>query len=222
MNSLGGDYSPNQSAADSATCVSSSDSPGSSNSAICFQPLNAAITRPLGEQPLTPSGLNKSPPAPAVSSNSSDLDLTFIDDTPIGREPIMGIENFLRAAVDAGEISDTVNDQPLEHDFITGLPGGNLYARQMILLKDNLIVGKIHRYPCFNFIMSGRCQVYSEDGIKHVVAPYFFKSLPGAKRAVYAEEETVWVTVHSTTKTDLKEVEAELIAPSYAALEDHS
>lgn len=136
--------------------------------------------------------------------------ITTIVDTPIPRENIVGVQELMLDGIARGALVDTVNDQPLEHAFIPGA-----YARQMLILKGTLIVGKIHRYPCFNFIMRGRATVFSEEGVKEIVAPFFFVSQPGAKRVVFAHEETLWITVHGTTKTDLAEIEEELIAPTY-------
>jgi hypothetical protein len=135
---------------------------------------------------------------------------TTVIEIPIPREKIVGVQDFLLDGISRGVLIGTVDEQPLEHSFIPGA-----YARQMLILKGTLIVGKIHRYPCFNFIMRGRATVFSEDGIKNIVAPFFFVSQPGAKRIVLALEETLWITCHGTAKTDLAEIEEELICPSY-------
>lgn len=135
-------------------------------------------------------------------------------DNPVAaRGAIVQLEAAMRDAIQSGALVDTVDEQPLKHDFIPGA-----YARQMLILAGTLIVGKIHRYPCFNFILRGRCTVFSEDGVREITAPFYFVSRPGAKRVVQAHEETLWVTVHGTNKTDLAEIEKELIAPSYDAL----
>lgn len=140
------------------------------------------------------------------------LEVLFSD--PIkARESILELEAAMRDEVAAGALVDTAGEHPLEHSFIPGA-----YARQMLILKGHLIIGKLHRNPCFNFIMRGRCRVFSEDGVRDITAPFFFVSKPGAKRVVYAYEETLWVTCHGTHKTDLVEIEAELIAPNYEAL----
>ena len=49
-------------------------------------------------------------------------------------------------------------------------------------------------------------------------APCTFISEVGLKRAVYAEEDTLWTTVHLTEfekESDLDKIEQEVIAPSY-------
>lgn len=141
-------------------------------------------------------------------------DVTRISAVPIPRAHIVGIQEALQSEIAKGALVETVNDQPLEHSFIPGA-----YARHMLILKGTLIVGKIHRFPCFNFIMRGRATVLSEDGVREIVAPFFFVSQPGAKRVVFAREETLWVTVHGTTETDLEKLEEFLIVKSYADLD---
>lgn len=150
----------------------------------------------------------------AIHARASAREVLF-DDPIKARGGILQLEAAMRAEVNKGYLVDTVNEQPLEHFFIPGA-----YARQMLILQGTLIIGKIHRYPCFNFIMRGRCTVFSEDGVREIQAPFFFVSQPGAKRVVAAHEETLWVTVHGTHKTDLAEIEAELIAPDYDALKE--
>jgi hypothetical protein len=63
--------------------------------------------------------------------------------------------------------------------------------------------------------------VFTEFGQKHLIAPCTFVSEIGLKRAVYAEEDTLWTTVHLTEfgkEDDLVQIENEVIAPSYNEL----
>lgn len=148
-----------------------------------------------------------------TATPSRPSNVTTVEEYHIPRETLLAVQTFLMDGIDNLEIVDTVDDHPLTHSFIPGA-----YARQMKILAGHLIVGKIHRYPCFNFIMSGKVTVFSEDGRKDIVAPFFFVSQPGAKRVVVSHEETIWITCHGTHETDIDKIEAELIAPSYAAL----
>jgi len=84
--------------------------------------------------------------------------------------------------------------------------------------KGTLIIGKIHRHQHLNFITQGKVIVYTEFGEKHLEAPCTFISEVGLKRAVYAEEDTLWTTVHMTafdSEAELSKIEDEVIAPSY-------
>lgn len=58
--------------------------------------------------------------------------------------------------------------------------------------------------------------VFTEgEGVRELRAPVTFVSSPGTKRVVYALWHTIWTTIHVTDKTDLAEIEEEIIAPSY-------
>jgi hypothetical protein len=69
-----------------------------------------------------------------------------------------------------------------------------------------------------NIISKGKVKVFTEFGEKYFVAPCTFISEVGLKRAVYAEEDTIWTTVHLTefeNESDLSKIEEEVISPSY-------
>jgi hypothetical protein len=88
----------------------------------------------------------------------------------------------------------------------------------MMIPKGTLIIGKIHRHQHLNFISKGKVKVFTEFGEKHLEAPCTFISEIGLKRAVYAEEDTLWTTVHLTEfdkEAELDKIETEVIAPSY-------
>ena len=48
------------------------------------------------------------------------------------------------------------------------------------------------------------------------------ESQPGTKRVTYAISDAIGITVHKTDKTNLDEIEAELIEPDITALFDSS
>ena len=100
------------------------------------------------------------------------------------------------------------------HYFADGI-----YAREITIPKGALVTGKIHRTTHLNIVSKGRIAVVTEDGEKVIEAPCTFVAQPGTKRAGFALEETVWTTIHASEETDLDKLEAELIAPSFAALE---
>lgn len=99
---------------------------------------------------------------------------------------------------------------PLKHTFSPGC-----YCREVVLKKGTLAMGKIHKFPCLTIIASGEVTVLSIDGPMRVKAPFTFVSSPGAKRLVYAHEETVWVTVQGTDETDIAKIEEIFIAKDY-------
>ena len=101
---------------------------------------------------------------------------------------------------------------PVKHHFAPGS-----YGREMTLPAGMVVVGKIHKHAHINVISKGRVQVFTEqDGVLELAAPYTFVSSPGTKRVVHVLEETVWTTVHVTDKTDLAEIEREVIATDFS------
>lgn len=105
---------------------------------------------------------------------------------------------------------------PLTHSFAPGI-----YVREIFLPKGTVLTGKIHRHAHPNFLMRGSVVVVTEGaGRQYLRAPLALISPAGTKRAVVALEDTVWITVHHNPEnlTDLEALEAEIIAPDYAAL----
>lgn len=104
---------------------------------------------------------------------------------------------------------------PVKHHFAPGS-----YGREMTLPAGLVVVGKIHKHAHINVISKGRVQVFTEqEGVLELAAPYTFVSSPGTKRVVHVLEETVWTTVHVTDKTDLAEIEREVIATDFMEVE---
>lgn len=134
----------------------------------------------------------------------------FHHDPGKAREKIFEIEARLMAAVDSHELPAV--EMPLRHSFI---PGG--YARELTIPAGVLLVGHIHKDPCFNFVTKGHITVLTEEGIREIVAPASFPSSAGVKRVGYTHEETVWTTVHVTDETDPDKMIEALTVPDYEA-----
>ena len=99
---------------------------------------------------------------------------------------------------------------PLKHTF-----AGGMYIREIFLPKGMLFVTKIHKLDHPFFILKGDCSVLTEDGVSRFIGPYSGITKAGTKRILLANEDTVWITVHKTDKTDLKEIEEEVIAKTF-------
>jgi len=139
------------------------------------------------------------------------------------RENITKIQSGLIDAIANGAIEDTLKECTIKHYFTPqdDTFGCYTYAREMTIPKDTVIIGKLHRHKHLNIISQGRVSVVTEHGPKHYVAPCTFISEVGTKRAVYAEEGTIWTTIHTVSygsEKDLDKIEAEVIAPSYEDL----
>lgn len=93
------------------------------------------------------------------------------------------------------------------HRFTKGL-----YSRELRLPAGSLNVSKIHKSEHQFVISKGHVEVWSkEKGSVHYVAPYIGITEPGTQRAVFAHEDTVWLTFHPTELTDPAEIEREII-----------
>lgn len=127
------------------------------------------------------------------------------------REAIMRLQDaIISEGLDVGPASC-----PVKHHFAPGS-----YGREMTLPAGLVVVGKIHKHAHINVISKGRVQVFTEqEGVLELAAPCTFVSSPGTKRVVYVLEETVWTTVHVTDKTDLAEIEREVIATDFMEVE---
>ncbi len=104
---------------------------------------------------------------------------------------------------------------PVKHHFSHGV-----YARELFIPKGTVLVGKIHKFSQINIVSQGDISVLTDDGVKRIKAPYTLVSGPGAKRAGYAHEDTIWTTIHGTHETDLDKLEDELIAASFDDYEE--
>lgn len=112
------------------------------------------------------------------------------------------------------QMTDHLIDLPLRHIFTKGM-----YAREITIPAGVTLTGKIHRTDHINVLSKGDITVWTEEGMKRIQAPYTFVAKAGTKRVGYAHTEVVWTTFHATEETDLDKLEAELIAPSFEALE---
>lgn len=93
-----------------------------------------------------------------------------------------------------------------------------VYAREVLIPKGATVVGKIHKTRHLNIVSAGELDVWTEQGIRRIKAPYTFVSEPGTKRVGYAYEDTVWTTIHPTDETDVGKIEEMIIAKTYAEL----
>lgn len=126
---------------------------------------------------------------------------------------IMSLEDQLKQ-----EVEIQVEVPVVHYHANTGSDKG-LYAREIKMTKGTLLVGKIHRLETINVVSSGEVSVLSIDGVVRTKAPYTFVSSPGAKRVIYAHEDSVWTCFHATGETDLDKIEDEFIAKSFEQLQ---
>ena len=63
--------------------------------------------------------------------------------------------------------------------------------------------------------------ILMEDGVKRIKAPHYGITPAGTKRIIYCHEDCVFVTVHVTKETDLKKIEAEVIAKDFSEVDQN-
>lgn len=102
---------------------------------------------------------------------------------------------------------------PVKHTF-----AGGCYIREIYNPANKLLITKIHKKEHPFFLMKGYMSILTEDGIEHIRAPYQGVTKPGTKRAIYTHEECIFITVHSTDNTSIKDVEEEVVCTNYEDL----
>lgn len=132
------------------------------------------------------------------------------------RAKIMDLEATMKdmdSSLEWEEVEELYND----HIFAPGV-----YGRKMLIPRGMCVVGKIHKHAHINVITRGLIKVVTEFGEDIYSGPKIWVSEPGTKRAVYAIEETEWMTIHANPSdtTDIREIEGEVIASSFKALEE--
>ena len=115
-----------------------------------------------------------------------------------------------------GEMSKLPQQElPTEHYF-----SGGMYCRKLWRPAGTLIVGKVHKKDHFFVCAAGEIIAWSEKGMVTLKAGDIIESKAGTKRVTLAVQDSIGVTVHQTDKTDLEEIEAELIEPDNLAFFD--
>jgi hypothetical protein len=98
-------------------------------------------------------------------------------------------------------------EQPLKHHFAPGL-----YAREILNPKGSLIVTKMHKTCHLHVIVKGKISVWIEGiGVKTFTAPHVGITYPGTRRIIYAHEDTIFMTLHPTDKTNIEEIEKDCV-----------
>ena len=102
---------------------------------------------------------------------------------------------------------------------ITHYHAPGLYGREMWMPADCLITGKIHKTEHICVLSKGKVTVSDGGEVNTYEAPATIISKVGAKRAIYAHEESVWTNFHATELNDPEEIEADIIAQTFEELD---
>lgn len=95
-----------------------------------------------------------------------------------------------------------------------------MYMRKVFRPAGTLIVGKVHKEPHFFLCAMGEIVAWTEKGMVTLRAGDVVESKPGTKRVTMAVTDSIGITIHRTDKTDLDEIEVELLEPDTTALFD--
>jgi quercetin dioxygenase-like cupin family protein len=109
-------------------------------------------------------------------------------------------------------------DLQTEHYFSES----GMYCRKVFRPAGTLIVGKVHKHHHLFLCAMGEIIAWTENGMKRLQAGDVVESKPGTKRVTLAVSDAIGITIHRTDKTDLEEIEAELVEPDNTALFDSS
>lgn len=119
------------------------------------------------------------------------------------------------------QLQQAISTMPQAKNMVTDhYFSGGMYCRRLWRQAGTVIVGKVHKEPHFFFCASGEIIAWSETGMRHLRPGDVIESKPGTKRVTLALTDAIGITIHKTDKTDLDEIEAELIEPDIAALFD--
>ena len=99
-----------------------------------------------------------------------------------------------------------------KHSFADGV-----YVREMRIEKGILLVGGIHKYKEVFFLLQGKLNIMTKEGVEEYIAPCYVIAPSGSKKMGYAVEEWVVVTIHAnpTNTEDVKELEDNMIVYSW-------
>lgn len=95
---------------------------------------------------------------------------------------------------------------PLKHRFTEGM-----YIREIFMPAGTVLTSRIHKTNHPFSIQKGKCNVYDGDDLQVLEAPHLGITEKNTRRLIHVMEDTIWITFHVTDKTDLAEIEKELL-----------
>lgn len=129
------------------------------------------------------------------------------------KSEIYKLQRSMAERIASGDLQES--EVCLTHTFAPGV-----YVRTAYLKAGSIVVGKIHKHQHANILSQGDVTVITESGGQQRLTGFMpMVSEAGTKRAVYTHSDAIWTTIHLTDKTDLAEIEKELIAETYADYE---
>jgi len=147
-------------------------------------------------------------PAPLVRMRGSELIFNTHPDPAVMRARITDFEKRLNALSDAEKVEfDT------ENTFVDGM-----LVRKMFAEKDKVIVGKVHRKACVNFVESGDMSIITESGFARVRAGFNVISPAGLQKVGIAHEDTIFINVFRVDATNIEDALKEVACDTHEEL----
>ena len=140
------------------------------------------------------------------------------------REEIQALQDLLIYSADGvnieGDGKNIIHSDnfPLKHTFADGI-----YIRQMDMKAGSMVVGAIHNHLHVWFLLTGYLTVATEENIEEFVAPCYVLATPGAKRVIYAMEDSIFVNIHKNPKNikNIKKLEDEIVSLTFEKYEEY-
>ena len=108
------------------------------------------------------------------------------------------LKELAKIAKDSGVLAlqeKLLQEEQVEIPTLEFLTNG-LYTREIIIPKGTALVSRVWRDPYVDIMISGDISVVTPDGLQRYKGYNLFVGTPGRKRAGYAHEDTLWVSVH--------------------------
>ena len=133
------------------------------------------------------------------------------------KSKVVDLENQLLASNNPLVVKGNSEAFPLTHSFSEGI-----YVREMSMRKGGMVVGKLHNRSHTWFLMKGHLTVVTEGGSNDYIAPTYVNSFAGAKRVIWALEDSVFINVHPNPDniTDTDKLEDILTCKDYKEYEE--
>ncbi len=108
---------------------------------------------------------------------------------------------------------EMANHPPCEYGLVRRLTKG-LYSREWSAKAGVKCTTRVHRTEHQFIISKGKVRIWTEaDHWETFTAPYHGITTPGTKRVLDILEDLVFTTFHATDKTNMDEIDAELVEP---------